>query len=265
MRLKLTLLPLEANPAVPLNYNYPLSAAIYKLLAQASPEYARWLHDQGYQSRDERFMKLFTFSRLDIPRVRLSGKTLQAGDDRPWSLQISSPMEEEFVQNFVLGLFHQQKMEIGGQGAVGRFLIESVEALPAPKFAERMHGKTLSPMVVSTMREHKGKLHSYYYRPTDPELAEALRNNLIAKFELVHHRPCENPHLQISFDMHYFKRRQGKVTKLLHIKEGTAEETKVKAFEMPFEMAGNPQLIKIGWECGLGDKNSLGFGMVEVW
>ena len=27
---------------------------------------------------------------------------------------------------------------------------------------------------------------------------------------------------------------------------------------------GNPELIQIGYECGFGDKNSAGFGMVEV-
>ena len=265
MRLKLSLIPLDANTAVPLNYNYPLSAAIYHLLAQASPEYASWLHNRGYQSRDDRFLKLFTFSKLDIPRVRIRGKALTAGNDRPWQLHISSPMEDEFVQNFVLGLFQQQNIEIGGVGAIGRFVIESVEALPTPVFKDHMHGKTLSSIVVSTMREHKGKLQSYYYRPTDPELGEALRKNLLSKYQIITGEICRDPHLEIAFDMDYFKRRQGRVSKLLHIKEGTAAETQIKTFAMPFAIRGNPELIRVAWECGLGDKNSLGLGMVEVW
>ena len=93
MRLKLSMMPLNKGTAVPLNYNYPLSAAIYKFLAAASPEYAIWLHDLGYRSPAERLMKLFTFSRLNIPRVQMHNGKLMSGENRPWLLQIGSPME----------------------------------------------------------------------------------------------------------------------------------------------------------------------------
>ncbi len=265
MRLRLSMIPLNPHTAVPINYNYPLSAAIYKILSQAAPDYAAWLHDHGYVGATERRMKLFTFSRLNIPSVRRVEQTLVAGDDRPWLLHIASPMEEEFVQNFVLGLFESQKLEIGGPGAVGRFLIESVEAIPEPSFREEMKGKTLSPIVVSTMREYQGKLQPYYYRPTDPELPGAVRQNLMAKYELVTGRACPKPDLHIELDMQYYQRKHGKVTRLLRIKEGTPEETHIKAFEMPFVLRGNPELMRIAWECGIGDKNSLGLGMVELW
>ncbi|MDQ7065013.1 MAG: CRISPR-associated endoribonuclease Cas6 [candidate division KSB1 bacterium] len=265
MRLQLSLIPLNPKTAVPINYNYPLSAAIYKIIGRAAPDYAQWLHDHGYVGPTERRMKLFTFSRLNIPKVRMEHGTLIAGDDRPWLLQIASPMEDEFVQNFVLGLFESQKLEIGGPRAVGRFLIESVEALPMPVFREEMRGKTLSPIVASTMRDYQGKLQPYYYRPTDAELPEAIRKNLLSKYEIVFGKACSVPEIQVQFDMDYYHRKQGKVTRLWRIKEGTPEETRVKSFEMPFKIRGNPELMRIAWECGLGDKNSLGFGMVALW
>lgn len=265
MRLKLTLQPVQRETAVPINYQYPLSAAIYKILGRAAPEYAQWLHDHGYSGSAEKRMKLFSFSRLNIPGVRRVGKILIAGENRPWSLFVGSPMEEDFVQNFVLGLFEDQTLEIGGPGAVGRFQIAAVEAMPEPNFKAAMKGKTLSPIVVSTMREIEGKLKPYYYRPTDPELGPAIRSNLIRKYDIVYGRPCARPELSIAFDMDYYERKRGKVTRLWHIKEGAAEETRIKSFEMPFQIQGNPELIRIAWECGLGDKNSLGFGMVELW
>lgn len=265
MRLKLSLIPLNPGTAIPINYNYPLAAAVYRFLAQASPDYAEWLHNHGYRSPAARRMKMFTFSRLNIPGVRVKDNTLQAGNERPWQLFIGSPMEDDFVQHFVIGLFTDQTLEVGGPGAVGRFLIESVETLAPPAFKPRMAGKTLSPLVSTTMREHHGKLQAYYYRPTDPEVGEALRRNLIAKYEIVHGEPCRAPDFTITFDMGYYQRRGGKVSKLLHIKEGQAAETRIKAFEMPFAVQGNPELLQIAWECGLGDKNSLGLGMVELW
>ncbi len=264
MRLKLSLLPQSPRTAVPINYNYPLSAALYKTLRQAEPEYAAWLHDRGYASPNRRFYKLFTFSRLFIPVARRDGSVLIAGDERPWHLLVSSPMEDDFVQNFVLGLFQEQTLEIGGPGAVGRFLIGSVEALPVPEFRSPIRGVMLSPLVCTTMREHNGKQQPYYFRPQDAGLSAALHQNLLNKYEVVHGRPCEDETFEIQLDMDYFNRKNGKVSKLLHIKEGTAEETRIKAFEMPFRMSGNPDLLRIAWECGLGDKNSLGLGMIEV-
>lgn len=266
MRLKLTLLPLNPRTSVPINYNYPLAAAIYKLLAQASPEYASWLHEKGYRSPADRMLKLFTFSRLNIPRAISRGATLMAGDERPWLLHIASLMEDEFVQNFVLGLFQQQALEIGGPGAVGRFLIEQVEALAPPAFLEEMRGKALSPIVVSTMREHQGKLRPYYYRANEIELGEAVRQNLLQKYETIYGQPPADARLQFEIDHGYLSRKGGaeKVSKLLTIKEGLPEETQIRGFMSPFSLTGNPELMRLAWECGIGDHNSMGCGMVEL-
>ena len=40
--------------------------------------------------------------------------------------------------------------------------------------------------------------------------------------------------------------------------------TKIRGVVAPFHVIGAPELIHIGYECGFGDKNSMGFGMVEV-
>ena len=52
---------------IPINYQYPVSAAIYKILQQADEEYARFLHDTGYQKANSlKTFKLFTFSDLMV-------------------------------------------------------------------------------------------------------------------------------------------------------------------------------------------------------
>jgi CRISPR-associated endoribonuclease Cas6 len=40
--------------------------------------------------------------------------------------------------------------------------------------------------------------------------------------------------------------------------------TKVKGFELQFWAEGNPELLKIGYEAGFGERNAQGFGMVKV-
>ena len=52
---------------LPINYNHLLVGAIYRFLAESNPEYADFLHDEGYQTAEKRF-KLFTFSQLMAER-----------------------------------------------------------------------------------------------------------------------------------------------------------------------------------------------------
>jgi CRISPR-associated endoribonuclease Cas6 len=67
MRFQLTLIPDSSSGIIPVNYQYPVSAAIYKLIAQADERYARFLHNKGYQLSSGKSFKLFSFSDLRVP------------------------------------------------------------------------------------------------------------------------------------------------------------------------------------------------------
>lgn len=259
MRLSLQLCPQNSDAAVPINYQYPLSAAIYKILAQASPDYASFLHDQGYASPSGRLMKLFTFSKLWIPGVKMQGTVLKSIRRSPWRVQIASPMQEEFVQNFVLGLFETAELVLAGQGVRAKFRVEQVEALPSPDFKEKQRFKCLSPIVASTSHERDGRKHIYYYRPHDAGLSEALLKNLRQKHEIIHGKQPEFVPLTFRLEP-----QDKPKSKLITIKEGTSEATHVSCFETYFTLQGSVELMQTAWECGLGEHNSQGFGMVEV-
>ncbi|MDZ7265031.1 MAG: CRISPR-associated endoribonuclease Cas6 [candidate division KSB1 bacterium] len=266
MRIRLTLQPRDQLCVIPINYQYPLSAAIYKILSQASPEYAAFLHERGYASPAGKPMKLFTFSRLWCPAVRQVENTLRITNRRLCFLQISSPMLEDFVQHFVIGLFQEQQLEIAGPHAVGKFLITQVETLAPPEFEPEMQFRCLSPMVVSLMHEHLGARKIHYLRPGDDQLSTAIAQNLRQKYEIVHHRSAADLALDFEPDPHYIAQRlqQGKrVTKKITIKEGAEEATDIISFEVPFSLKGNPELMEMAYECGIGEKNSMGFGMIE--
>jgi len=51
---------------------------------------------------------------------------------------------------------------------------------------------------------------------------------------------------------------------LITIKEGTPEETKVKGMLAPFLIKGTRRMLKFAWEIGLGERNSMGFGMWDI-
>lgn len=173
----------------------------------------------------------------------------------------------DFVQNFVAGLFEQTTIEIGNPQTVGRFRVTGVETLPEPQFNSPVPCRCLSPVVVSSMHEHKGKMHQYYLRPDDDRLSELIYNNLIRKHEIAYGTVPDDTNFRIIPDMDYINRRGGieKVSKLVTIKEWDEEKSvKVKSFIVPFEMHGSEAMIRTAYECGIGEKNSIGFGMIEI-
>jgi len=258
---------MEAETKIPINYQYPLSAAIYKILATASPEYAGWLHTKGYLTSNSKPMKLFVFSRLIIEKPERLFNVLIIRNHSTCTLYISSPMLYDFVENFVTGLFEQTTIEIGNPQTVGRFRVTGVETFPEPQFKSPVSCRCLSPIVFSTMHEHKGKMHQYYLRPDDGRLSELIRNNLIRKHEIAYGNVPDNTDLTVIPDTDYINRRGGieKVSKLITIKEWQGEKSvKVKSFIVPFEMHGSEQMIRTAYECGIGEKNSIGFGMIEI-
>lgn len=69
MRFLLFLQCNKRGEVLPINYQYPLSAAIYKIPDQADAEYAAFLRKSGYGKG----FKLFTFSDIGCP-FRIAGE-----------------------------------------------------------------------------------------------------------------------------------------------------------------------------------------------
>lgn len=258
MRIQLCLKPQSKLTAVPINYSYPLSAAIYRILRQVVPDYATFLHDKGYAAPSGRLMKLFTFSKLWIPNVRLKGGIL-FGTGGNWMLQMGSPIHDEFVRNFLLGVFQSSTLTLASRNVRADFLVAEVRILPSPKFKDITRCKCLSPIVVSTMHEKNGRLRPYYYRPYDEGISGALEKNLLQKYEIIYGKNPEDHRMGFRIDPFANPK-----SKLITLKENTDEETRIKAFESYFLLEGSPELMQVAWECGLGEHTSQGFGMIDV-
>ncbi|MBD3288990.1 CRISPR-associated endoribonuclease Cas6, partial [candidate division KSB1 bacterium] len=115
---------------------------------------------------------------------------------------------------------------------------------------------------------HRGKLSQYYFRPGDRELSSVLMTNLLQKYELIHGESAADLKIEFTPDMNYVERRKqdGKrVTKKITIKEeDDVNSTDVIAFELPFTLNGDPELMSVAYEAGIGEKNSMGFGMIDL-
>lgn len=266
MRLILKLNCIEGN-TLSCNYFYPLSAAIYNLLRFGSPEFSEFLHDKGYQLNGKNF-KLFSFA-LKFEDYKIIKDKILLKSPRAF-LTISSPLVEDFINSFLAGFLGNRVFELNCGGELSVFLIEGVEKFHDPRFSDNMKFSALSPIVISTVKEDDdGKMIPYYFRYSDDmdKFNENLNKNLLEKYELVYGKPFTKGGVKLDWDWSYIDKRAAerkKVTMKQTIKENTPEQTEVVGNMSPFSVSGAPELIKIGYECGFGEKNSLGFGLAKI-
>lgn len=267
MRVRLTLRPLTLPLRVTLNYAYYLSTAVYRWIEASSPDYAAFLHERGFPLDGTlRRFKHFTFSRLMPRQSRVDTRSACLVVQSPkieWHL--SMPVEQS-LQHLVAGMFEHREFFIGNENS--RLAIEQVETLPDPDWQRRMTFTMLSPTTISTMREHSGKLQPYYFRPDDEQVPEALRRNILNKYHSLHGALPDDTTFICTLDQTYIRNRQtqGKrITQKITIKEGRTDASDIIGFTCPVTIEGNPALLALAYESGLGEKNSLGFGMLQTY
>ena len=297
MRLRLQLTPLSGRINISLNYSYYLSTAIYRWIEVSSKDYSAFLHDSGFRvDNSVKRFKHFCFSQLIVPRRRISNGRLEIlSPSVEW--YIAMPVEAS-LQHLVVGMFEKREFFI--EREENRFVVEQVETIPEPKWERRMVFRMLSPTTVSTMHERNGRLLPEYLLPSDPRLVDLLRQNILHKYRSLHCRSECHSDLQgnsartitsdglpatfgsgrqagqsdqladtdfrCTLDDEFITNRGGpeKITKLITVKEGREDETRVRGFMCPVTIEGNLALTALAYESGLGEKNSLGFGMLEV-
>jgi CRISPR-associated endoribonuclease Cas6 len=253
MRLSVRL-QLDRPAHLPIDHQDLLAGLVYRLLAVSDTEFARFLHDEGYvlEEGGSRRYKLFVFSTLRAPkgRRRVEGGLLRISPGEvTWLL--SSP-RGDFLTHSATGLF-----AVGQTVQVGHvpLTIAGIECLPEPVFRPEMGFTCLTPIVASIPRDDAT---TQYLTPADgPAFSEAVRRNLLRKHELIHGGPPAGDSLSLSFDQSYLARSPG--TKLVCFKG-----IQVKGAFAPFTLRGSEELMRVGYFAGLGEKNSGGFGCIEV-
>ena len=265
MRLKLTLQKADGSTLSP-NYFYSLSSAIYKLLHLGSHEFASFLHDIGYKLNGRTY-KLFCFAmRFDSIKI-INGEIHML--EKGANLYITSPLIEEFIRNFIIGTFEEQKIEISDSRIKCTFIISQVQSQPEPDFQEINYFKMLSPMVLSTVEERDNNLHQHFFRYNEDinEINRVFNQNLKNKYKLLYNSDYTGDDLILIWDKDYITKKlaEGKrLTKKISITKNDERPVEIIANEIPFTLSGNKELIKVGYECGFGEKNSMGFGLGET-
>jgi len=238
MRLKISLSSRSSNYLIPYNYNHILSAIIYRKIADLD------LASKLHFSRD---FKFFTFSQIYAPDWRRTKNGIISRDGK-LEFYISSP-NDDLIKSLVEG--HLENSEVNFKG--DKLLVEQIELLKKPLFKENMKMKTMSPVMARIKREVNGKLKIWDLGPGDERFYESVQKNLINKYVSFYGDFDGDRWVKIRPDMKSAKRRRIEVKGNYH-----------RGYMMDFEIEANQRLLEFAYDCGLGEKNSMGFGMVEL-
>ncbi len=262
MRLKLSFGITGKNQIFPLNYQYPVSAWIYKILAKADESFTKMLHDEGYRLENGKTFKLFTFSRINFPkktwRIKPNSDRMEVWARNAW-ITISFQLPEQ-MEKFVMGLFKEQRVFIGDNISGIEMSVESIEALKLPLpddfDGNKIKLRTLTPVVLGIRK--KGKQYEQYENPMHPEYKGLFLKNLLEKY-----RATGKMDFSIN-DLDFAIIKLQTKTAMQRIKAGTPEETKVRGYFYEFELTAPKEIIEVGLNAGFGSMNSLGFGFCEI-
>lgn len=261
MRFKLTLhLPDNRFRVLPLNYQYELSAWIYKVLNRGDASFSAWLHNQGYGT-DGKHYKLFTFSRLQVFQFKIRQDRLQIiSPSVSLLLSFYTPLSAE---TFITGLFRQQKFRLGDDQSQVDFEVTNISAEPEPAFTDQARFRLLSPLCVSTTRMHEGKSMPLYLGPEAPEFENILTQNLLHKYAAGNPQTTAFSPAPVAAAVK-LKLLSIPVSKLITIKANTPQQTKIRGYLFDFDLQAPAALLAAAYYAGFGEKGSIGFGCAEL-
>ncbi|PZX51580.1 CRISPR-associated endoribonuclease Cas6 [Algoriphagus ratkowskyi] len=261
MRFKLILHRSGIGKFIPINYQYELSSAIYRIIDQSNSDFASFLHEVGYRTRGKPF-RLFTFSRLFFKGFKVhveSGRIEHYGHQVEFEVSF---LVDRIAEEFIKGLFLGQEIFLGDQISGTTYQVQRIEAKAKPMFKQVMQYRCLSPILVKRKRISGGE---DYLSPDVKGYSELILENLLSK-SIALSMSFQNEGNSLAEDRPQIGMSvSGKIYKNgVIIKQLTPQQTKLIGYSFEFELNAPAELQEIGYYAGFGNLGSQGFGCVEV-
>ena len=248
MRICVRLSPEWGCLEIPVHYNHILQSFVYRNLDKIIAE--RY-HSTGYIC-GSRVYKLFTFSRLNADRVEYVAKSKTLRLFGIVSFKIGA-WDSDLLESFAVHLLRKGYVNLGSTAC----RLYSIEVEKPVEFKGSVLVKAISPIsVYRTFYDVEGKRKTIYYSPWDREFAELVADNLIRKARIVY-GPDFNVELNKSF-MEPVKVSERSLKVVIY------KNYVIKGWLGVYRLTLPESLFRIAYNAGLGARNSMGFGMVEV-
>ena len=256
MRLKITLNRTGKQKMLPIDYQYYLSAWIYKVISEGDHEFANFLHKEGYTTGYRRF-KLFNYSPLDFGRPKLwKEKGLFEIQAEQLILNVSFHLAEA-AEKFIIGLFNNQQVYVGDQFNGLDLVVTHIERLAEPVMTPTIKYKAISPVVISLKNENSKYAH--YLAPVDDSYNDLLLQNLLKKYDSIPNVSSLPGESNFKFEL-----KSEAKSKLVTIKPYTSDQSKIRSFIFDFTLTCSIEIHQLILSVGIGEKNSMGFGWCKV-
>jgi len=223
---------------IPINYHHEVQSLIYHLLANTE---SRELHNhvEGFGERD---YKLFTFSTLR-GRNKIHNKRITF--ENVFYLDVRS-VRSVLCDSLYMALNESLELRLCGQPMALKFVKIEERVITERKLNIRM----LSPLEVHTTDENK---YTYYYTPLDKDFSAQINANFQRKWTAYTGNP---PVGDIEIAVANVSAGDKYVT--------TYKGIYINGWRGEYILTGSPEYLNFLYYCGLGARNSDGFGMFEV-
>lgn len=224
----------EDNIRLPLSYQHILQSLLYSCWRPMLPG----LHEKGIPS-GERSMKLFCFGRIE-GKYRIEAPQIVFAP--PVSFEVRSA-QDELVEIIAFQLRNHETLELGNNPVV----LDHLEMRERQLFPDTAAIQMISPVTVhETTKDGKTR----YLHPEEAEWSSKLASNLQSKLKALK-MDCSTD-FSIKADACPIKQ----VARFKH--------TYITAYSGKFIIKTNPEAMRVLYYCGLGNRNSQGFGLFDI-
>lgn len=240
MRINVTLKSPNNDLKIPFNYNHVFSGIIYNKINDL---------DLAFELHSSKSFKFFTFSQINISKKRLVKNGFISKNGKI-SFYISSP-NEYLIKSLIQGFLDNNEVKY----IYDKLFVEKIELIKDPEIKGKMEFKSLSPIIVKIKKNVDGNLKQWDLAPGE-RFYKALEKNLIKKYVKFNNLDSCDKKIKIYSEMKNVKRKR------ISIEKGP-QTTYHRAYVMDIILEGDLELIKFAYDCGLGEKNSMGFGCIK--
>lgn len=261
MRFLLNLFASDFPAVLPLNYQYPISAVIYRILQQADKDYAHFLHDTGYRQSEHslKSFKLFTFSDIRTP-FKIEGDRMRLRTPEA-ELTVSFHLPHA-AETFIKGLFMDQEIEIADGKSKSRFRINQVQSIPTGLTDAPVQEVLLQPLspVVCGRKNEQGNYD--FLSPQDPAFIPQLMYNWQSKYKTLY-EDMEEAFAKVAMEVLLYDNPPK--SRLITVKADSPQETKIKGYvNFRLRVKGRSEVLELLISGGAGLYNSIGMGCLAI-
>ena len=233
--------------SIPLNYHHQVQSLLYHLLQVENTDIE--LHDKGV-SYGARQYKLFTFSSLRGEKKIIDD---QICFDKIIYLDVRS-VREDFCNSLLKSLSANIELQLFGNP----LMLNSVKWNDPKIKSNNLKIKMLSPLTV-----HKTDARGYinYLSPLDSQFAEEINNNFSRKYYAFY---GHNPSANIIIKARAVGAQDKYLTLYKKAHNAGEKDIYITGWRGEYELSGQPEYLNFLYYCGLGARNSSGFGMFEL-